>query len=204
MKSSPKGNLRLGPNVVELLLPHRRPFLMVDFVHAFHPDPVPTLEAGRQISANERIFDGHFPGLYVWPGAFTIEGLGQTGVLLLALLALRAAAQSDGRDPDSVLDALRQLDLGFRLRAEYRPETVHELLKALESARSLIAVGTSVEMKFPRPVFAGQRLDYLVMMTGQHAGAMRFEAEASVEGTVVAKGVLMGAAVTRPDLSGGR
>jgi 3-hydroxyacyl-[acyl-carrier-protein] dehydratase len=204
MKSTPKGNLRLGSNVVELLLPHRRPFLMVDFIHGFHPDPIPTLEAGRQISANDRIFDGHFPGLYVWPGALTIEGLGQTGVLLLAIVALRKAAQSEGRDPESVLDALRQLDLGFRMQAEYRPEAAGDLVKALESARSLIAVGTSVEMKFPRPVFAGQQLDYMVRVTGQHAAGMRFEAEASVEGNVVAKGVLMGAAVTRPTFPGSR
>jgi 3-hydroxyacyl-[acyl-carrier-protein] dehydratase len=200
MNWSKRGNLKLGSNVVEILLPHRRPFLMVDFIHAFHPGSAPVLEAGRQITANEGFFAGHFPGLHIWPGAFTIEGLGQTGVLLITLLYLRREAEAQGKDPESVLEALRNLDLGFRLQQGYRPEVSREMLQSLLGARSQIAVGTSVQMKFLRPVFAGQELDYRVTLTGLHGGGMRFEAEASVEGSVVASGIMMGAAVSRPNL----
>ncbi len=198
MRSNAAGNLRLGSNVVEILLPQRRPFLMVDFVQSFHPSPVPTLEAGRHISANESVFAGHFPGLHVWPGALTIEGLGQTGVLLMALLALQRAAAADGEAPESVLDGLRDLDRGLKLQPGYRPETHAGLLDRIRAGRSLVAFGTSVDIKFLQPVFAGQRLDYRMRLTGEHAGGTRFEAEAAVDGTAVARGVMAGMVVHRP------
>ena len=202
MSWSGKPNLKLGSNVVELLIPQRRPFLMVDFTRSYTSEPFPCVEAGRHITANEATFEGHFPGLHVWPGAFTIEGLGQTAVILLVILALRRAASEDGKHPDSVLAALANLDRGFRLEPGYRPELNEDLLRLVRTVRGSVAVGTSVDMKFARPVFAGQRLDYRVSLTGEHASGMRFEAEAAVEGTLVAKGVLMGASVTPPNLRG--
>lgn len=198
MRWNRKSNLRLGSNVVESLLPQRRPFLMVDFIRCFEDQPVPALEAGRHISANEGVFDGHFPRVHLWPGALTIEGLGQAGLLLITLVALRRAAVADGREPDSVLEVLRNLDLGFRLQPGYRPELLEGFRGRRAEMLPRIALGTSVEMKFVRPVFAGQRLDYRVELTGEHGGGMRFEAEACVDGEVVAAGVLMGAVVAGP------
>src|SRR6185436_1395713 len=93
MTSSANSRLRLGSNVVELLLPQKRPFLMVDFVSAFRSTPVPALESGRHVSANETFFDGHFPGMHIWPGTLTIEGLGQTSALLMSILAMRRLAE---------------------------------------------------------------------------------------------------------------
>ncbi|HSQ59859.1 MAG TPA: hypothetical protein VLT84_05445 [Acidobacteriota bacterium] len=202
MMSERRGNLILGSNVVELLLPHRRPFLMVDFIRAFHPGPPPALEAGRHLTANDPIFGGHFPGLHIWPGALTIEGLGQTGVLLLAILEIRRAAEAQGSDPDTALDELRNLEAGFTLQPGYDPDRARHLTRAIRAASSRIAVGTSVQMKFQRPVFAGQRLDYRVTLSGLHGSGMRFDAEASVEGSVVASGIMMGAAVARPASAG--
>jgi len=198
MKWNAQGNLRLGSNVVELLLLQRRPFLMVDGVESFLAEPRPTLESVRHISANEDVFDGHIAGLHVWPAAFTIEGLGQSALLLIAILAIRRAAQAEGSDPDAALDALRNLERGYRLQPGYRPEEAAEFVRKLRAAQPRVALGTSVEMKFPRPVFAGQRLDYRVELTGEHAGGVRFAAEASVERTVVASGVMMGALVSQP------
>jgi len=200
MNPNKSGNLKLGSNVVEILLPHRRPFLMVDFVQTFLSGPPPIVEAGRHITANDPIFAGHFPGLHLWPGAFTIEGLGQTSVLLLAILQLQRAAEAEGNDPGTALNELRNLDLGFRLQPGYRPDESLELVRKVRSARSQIAIGTSVQMKFMHPVFAGQQLDYRVMLTGLHDAGMRFDAEARVEGVVVASGIMMGAAVSRPIL----
>lgn len=198
MKWREHGNLRLGSNVVEILLPQKRPFLMVDGVDSFQAEPRPTLEAFRHISANEDVFDGHIAGLHVWPAAFTLEGLGQTAVLLIAVLTVHRAARAEGQDPDLALEALRNLELGFRLQPGYRPAGAGELVQKLRAAQSGIVLGTSVEMKFLRPVFAGERLDYRVELTGEHAGGARFEAEVSVEGSMVASGVMMGALVARP------
>jgi hypothetical protein len=50
--------LRLGPDVISQLIPHRRPLVMVDAIVAYRHGASPTLWARRQISANEDIFTG--------------------------------------------------------------------------------------------------------------------------------------------------
>ena len=196
--SATRGNLRLGSNVVELLLPQKRPFLMVDFVRDFAMAPAPTLEAGRHISANESYFAGHFPGMHVWPGTLTIEGLGQTSALLMGIIAMRRAAEEAGVDPEGMLARLRNLDLGFRMHPGYRADDATELVERIRAEPPWLAIGASVDVKFLRPVFAGQRLDYTSTLTGEVSNMMRFSVEAHVDGTPVVSGTLTGARVARP------
>ena len=194
----------MGSRVVELLIPHRRPWLMVDFVEAFCPAPVPTITAGRHLTMNEIFFEGHFPGLPVWPGALTMEGLGQSAVLLLALTTLHRDAEAGGEDPERVLESLRNLDRGFRMHPGYQAEEVPELIAQMGARPAEVAMGASVEMKFLRPVFPGCRLDYTVELTGDLGDLVRFSAEATVEGELVAKGFITGGIGTRPLIPGER
>jgi len=198
MRKNRRDELRLGSNVVELLLPQRRPFLMVDAVAAAAWTPAPTLEACRHVSANEAVFGGHFPGLHLWPGTLTLEGLGQTATILMMLLAMRRAVLDEGGDPETALEALRNLDRGFRLDPGYRPADAATLLERLRPLQAMLAVGASVEARFVRPVFAGQRLDYRVTLTDDFGDKVRFEAEACVDEQPVATAVLVGARVGRP------
>ena len=73
--------LPLGPEVIEQLLPHRPPLLLLDAVTQFAADP-PSLTATKHIAATEAVFAGHFPGRAIWPGAYTIEGLAQACALV--------------------------------------------------------------------------------------------------------------------------
>src|SRR5262249_28587464 len=106
--------LALGADVVTRLLPHRRPFLMVDSIEAYARTPRPALRAARSISANEPIFEGHFPGLALWPGVYTIEGMGQTCNLLRILIELERGFVEAGRDAGEVVASLENLELGYR------------------------------------------------------------------------------------------
>ena len=198
MSRAETGNLRLGSNVVELLMPQKRPFLMVDFVHAFHSAPIASIEAGRHISSNETFFDGHFPGMHVWPGTLTIEGMGQTSALLMTILAMRRASEASGADPDAVLARLRNLDLGFRLHPGHKPDDAADLIRRIRSEPPWLAIGASVDVKLLRPVFAGQRLDYVTTLAGEVGSMMRFQVEALVERVPVASGTLTGARLSRP------
>lgn len=191
-------NLRLGSNVVELLLPQSRPFLMVDFVDSFHADPAPTLDAGRHISANEYVFDGHFPGIHIWPGTLTIEGMGQTSALLMAILMMRRAAVAEGADPNVVMSRLRNLDMGYRMHPGHRADDAADFIRRLRAEPPWLAIGASIDVKFLHPVFAGQRLDYRSCLTAEVGNMMRFSVEAVVDGTPVAQGTLSGARVTGP------
>ena len=193
-----KGNLRIGSNVIELLLPQKRPFLMVDVVHAFHAGPPPSLEACRHITSNETYFDGHFPGLHIWPGTLTIEGMGQSSALLMAILAMRREAELSGLEPDVVLGRLRNLDMGYRMHPGHKADDADELLRRIRSEPPWLAIGASVDVKFLKPVFAGQRLDYRTTLSGEVGNMMRFEVEASVDDVPVAAGTMTGARMTRP------
>jgi 3-hydroxyacyl-[acyl-carrier-protein] dehydratase len=187
--------LELGRDVIRHLLPHRRPLLLVDGIRRYDRGTDagrPQVWARRHISANEEVFAGHFPGLHLWPGIYTIEGLGQTCFLLEILLALEKEWKDKGRDPEEVLAALRNLELGYQLSPRFDPAG-SAILQEFGGLGSRIGISASVEMRFLQPVFGGQCLEYHAVRTHVVERFMRFEVEASVEGRPVARGVMTGA-----------
>jgi 3-hydroxyacyl-[acyl-carrier-protein] dehydratase len=65
------------------LLPHRYPFLMIDRIIEVDSDN--SAIGIKNISVNEPIFQGHFPGNPVFPGVLIIEGMAQTaGAIAIA------------------------------------------------------------------------------------------------------------------------
>ena len=72
------------------LLPHRYPFLMIDRI--LNVDSDESAIGIKNVSVNEPIFQGHFPGNPVFPGVLIIEGMAQTaGAIAIA------ADQTKGR-----------------------------------------------------------------------------------------------------------
>ncbi len=61
---------------IERMLPHRYPFLMVDKIMEINED---TIIGVKNITMNEPIFTGHFPGNPVFPGVLQIEAMAQVG-----------------------------------------------------------------------------------------------------------------------------
>jgi len=187
MMEETKNEVKLGSNVIELLIPHRRPFLMVDAIESLAFEPEPRLEASRQISANEEVFRGHFPGLHLWPGVYTIEGLGQSCNLLYVLVRI---LRELGGDRETLFKALRNLELGFRLHPGFKADAAARITEGLSKAAGAIGVSSSVDLKFLEPVFAGQRLVYDVRLTHEIGDQLRFESEARVGDRPVARGTL--------------
>ena len=69
-----------GVEIIRRILPHRYPFLLVDGV----TDLGETLLRGyKNLSANEEVFQGHFPSHPVYPGVLHIETLAQVGAVWL-------------------------------------------------------------------------------------------------------------------------
>ncbi len=64
-------------------LPHRYPFLMLDKIIDIDGDDSAT--GIKNVTFNEPIFQGHFPGSPVFPGVLIIEGMAQTaGAIVIA------------------------------------------------------------------------------------------------------------------------
>jgi UDP-3-O-[3-hydroxymyristoyl] N-acetylglucosamine deacetylase/3-hydroxyacyl-[acyl-carrier-protein] dehydratase len=63
-------------NDIEKMLPHRFPFLMVDKIMEITEN---SIWGVKNITMNEPVFTGHFPGNPVFPGVLQIEAMAQVG-----------------------------------------------------------------------------------------------------------------------------
>ncbi len=63
-------------NDIEKLLPHRYPFLLVDKIMEIGEDSIIGV---KNVTMNEPMFQGHFPGNPVFPGVLQIEATAQVG-----------------------------------------------------------------------------------------------------------------------------
>lgn len=61
---------------IERMLPHRYPFLMIDKIMEIKEESIIGV---KNITMNEPIFTGHFPGNPVFPGVLQIEAMAQVG-----------------------------------------------------------------------------------------------------------------------------
>ena len=65
------------------VLPHRYPFLMIDRIIDIDRDE--SAVGIKNVTVNEPIFQGHFPGEPIFPGVLIIEGMAQTaGAIAIA------------------------------------------------------------------------------------------------------------------------
>ncbi len=84
-------------DVVEIqkILPHRYPFLLIDRVVDFVS--MESIEAYKNVTIGEQIFQGHFPGHPIYPGVMIIEGMAQAGGVL-AFKSMDADGQEATKD----------------------------------------------------------------------------------------------------------
>jgi beta-hydroxyacyl-ACP dehydratase FabZ len=66
---------------IRKIIPHRYPFLLVDRVTGI--DGFESIKGYKNISINEPVFQGHFPGQAVFPGVLIIEAMAQLGGVLV-------------------------------------------------------------------------------------------------------------------------
>lgn len=69
--------------LIQRLIPHRYPFLLIDKVRDIVPNE--TAVGIKNVSFNEPQFQGHFPAEPVFPGVMIIEAMAQTACVLVGV-----------------------------------------------------------------------------------------------------------------------
>ncbi len=64
-------------------IPHRPPFLFIDRIVELDDTKIRT---AKDISPDDPVFEGHYPGQPIMPGALICESIFQTGAVLLSKL----------------------------------------------------------------------------------------------------------------------
>ncbi|MDA1674746.1 3-hydroxyacyl-ACP dehydratase FabZ [Bacillus cereus group sp. TH152-1LC] len=73
--------MKLNIEQIKEIIPHRYPFLFVDSIEELEPGK--RAVGKKNVTANEEIFNGHFPNYAVFPGCITLEACAQTGAVAL-------------------------------------------------------------------------------------------------------------------------
>jgi 3-hydroxyacyl-[acyl-carrier-protein] dehydratase len=79
---------------IEALIPHRPPFLWIDWVEELEPGV--RCVAVKFVDAANPIFAGHFPAKAILPGVFLIEAMAQTAGVMLGSGASQTADKNSG------------------------------------------------------------------------------------------------------------
>jgi 3-hydroxyacyl-[acyl-carrier-protein] dehydratase len=69
--------------MIQRVIPHRAPFLLIDRVRAIVPGK--SCVGIKAITFSEPVFQGHFPGKPVFPGVMIVEAMAQTSAMLVGI-----------------------------------------------------------------------------------------------------------------------
>ena len=176
--------------LIERLLPHRPPFLMIDSVNSYTSGHNPSLFADLIIRSSDPLFSGD-ETVKFWPSMYVIEGLGQCCNLLSVISTIEQRLRNKGYHSINMEAVLRVLE------SNKNDNITNILTKILEpdamETMSRIGLLGSVEIKISGRASMGQSLLYKVQQSQMYGALSYFKAYAFIGENQIAYGTLVGA-----------
>ncbi len=88
-------NTTYDRSLIEKLLPHRPPFLLVDSITSYFGGRYPSMNANFSVNKKEPAHSGSISGSH-WPSIYIIEGMGQCCNLVIIISALEKGLMKAG------------------------------------------------------------------------------------------------------------
>lgn len=121
--------MQLNSNQIAEILPHRYPFALVDRI--VDGEPGQFARGIKCVSANEKVFCGHFPQEHIMPGVLILEAMAQVGAV--ALLSM-----PENRGKIVLFGGVRNA----RFKRKVIPGDVLEMTCTLTKRRGPVGIGT--------------------------------------------------------------
>jgi 3-hydroxymyristoyl/3-hydroxydecanoyl-(acyl carrier protein) dehydratase len=177
-------------SLIEILLPHRSPFLMVDSITSVTGGKNPSILANYTVKDSEPVYpnngsDGHWPSIYI------IEGLGQCCNLLVVISALEKGLLKAGLVFNSMGEVLRNL-------TDDEPDEITRILKGILHQRLMEAYSTvgfmgSADVEITGHVRQGYVISYEVQLNQVFGSLYHSTVRAYINNKLIARGTLVSA-----------
>ncbi len=187
-------DFKYDQSLIEILLPHRPPFLLVDSIISYKNEEKPSLLANYACN-NEELLCSTNESDYHWPSMYIVEGLGQSCNLLIVLYYLEKHLRKADLRISSMDELLKKL-------VEIEPDETTGILKDILHERlveiySNIGFMGATNMEIIGHAKRGQVISYEVQLTQVFGTLFHSVVKAYTDNKLIAHGTMVSA--TRMD-----
>lgn len=177
-------------SVIEKLLPHRPPFLMVDSISSYKGGQNPSMTANFTVTDKEPAYSDNESGSHL-PSIYIIEGLGQCCNLVIIISALEHGLIKAGLRIKTMDDVLKGLMYD-------EPDEITRTLKGILHQRlmepySNVGFLGSADMEITGRARYGQEISYEVRQNQAYGSLYHSTGKAFVNNNLIARGTLVSA-----------
>jgi 3-hydroxymyristoyl/3-hydroxydecanoyl-(acyl carrier protein) dehydratase len=185
-----KISFKYDQSFIEMILPHRQPFLMVDSIISYKSGKNPSLLANYTIKDKEPLCFTNEPDDH-WPSMYVMEGLGQSCNLLIVISALEQGLMKANHRINSMDDVFRKLmDKETDVVTGVLKDILHQ--RQMETFSSIGFMGAA-NMEITGHARQGHVISYEVQFNQAFGSLFHSVVKAYTDGKLIAHGTMVSA-----------